>query len=367
MIAPRTWPIDPTAPLLASIGDPAGIGPDIAIAAWLARTTERLRPFAVVGDPAVLAERAAQLAATCPIADIADVIETEGTFQTHLPVLRPHHHPTAAAPVVAGVPDERNGPFVIACIETAVELLHQGSASAVVTNPIAKHVLYAAGFAHPGHTEFLAALADARNGAPGATLPVMLLASDALNVVPLTIHIPLADVPAAITADLITRTVTIIDAAMRQDFAIAAPRIRVAGLNPHAGESGTIGREDADIIAPAGLGLRDAGIDVSGPVSADTMFHAEARSEYDVALTMYHDQGLIPIKTLAFDAGVNVTLGLPFIRTSPDHGTAFAIAGSGRARAESLMAALKLAARMASNRAGYEARTASSMAPEAAQ
>lgn len=366
MTAP-TWPTDPTTPLVASMGDPAGIGPDIAIAAWLARSAERLPPFAIIGDPEVLAERAAQLAATCPIAVILDAVETQTTFDTHLPVLRPHDHPAVAAPVVAGAPDERNGPFVIACIETAVSLVRQGSASAVVTNPIAKHVLYAAGFAHPGHTEFLAALADAHDGTPGATLPVMLLASDALNVVPLTIHIPLADVPAAITADLIARTVTIIDQAMRQDFAIAAPSIRVAGLNPHAGESGTIGREDADIIAPAILALRDAGIDVSGPVSADTMFHAEARATYDVALTMYHDQGLIPIKTLAFDGGVNVTLGLPFIRTSPDHGTAFAIAGSGRARADSLMAALKLAARMVSNRAGYEGQVAPAVATEAAQ
>ena len=225
-----------------------------------------------------------------------------------------------------------------------MSLVRAGSASAVVTNPIAKHVLYEAGFRHPGHTEFLAALAS--EGSGKTYHPVMMLWSEQLAVVPVTVHIPLADVPAALTTDLIVLTGRIVARELRERFGIAQPRLALAGLNPHAGENGAMGTEDARIIVPAIEILRQDGIEVTGPLPADTMFHASARSRYDAALAMYHDQALIPIKTIAFDEAVNVTLGLPFVRTSPDHGTAFDIAGKGIARPDSLMAALKLAARL---------------------
>ncbi len=220
----------------------------------------------------------------------------------------------------------------------------QGHAGAVVTNPIAKSVLYAAGFAHPGHTEFLAHLSA--DGGP-VPRPVMMLWCEELAVVPVTIHIPLREVPSQLTQSAIVETGRIVAAGLRERFGIAAPRLALSGLNPHAGESGALGSEDAEIVAPAVAALRELGIDASGPYPADTMFHARARAGYDAALAMYHDQALIPIKTIAFDDGVNVTLGLPFIRTSPDHGTAFDIADRGIARPDSLCAALRLAARMA--------------------
>jgi len=248
-----------------------------------------------------------------------------------------------------GRPDTSNAAAVIASIEAAVAAVALGEASAVVTNPIAKSVLYAAGFAHPGHTEFLGVLATRHH--PGHKYhPVMMLACDALKVVPLTVHIALADVPRAVTRALIFDTVRITWDALRFDFGIDAPRIAVAGLNPHAGESGTIGREDEDVVGPAVRELRRQGLAITGPHPADTLFHAEARKTYDAVLCMYHDQALIPLKTIAFDTGVNITLGLPFVRTSPDHGTAFDIAGSGRARPESLIASLKLAEVMAGRR-----------------
>jgi 4-hydroxythreonine-4-phosphate dehydrogenase len=213
----------------------------------------------------------------------------------------------------------------------------------LVTNPIAKATLYEAGFKHPGHTEYLGALAEVW-GAPA--FPVMMIWSETLAVVPVTIHIPLADVARVLTADLIIRTGRIVDRDLRARFRVTRPRLAVAGLNPHAGEGGAMGREEITIIRPAIEALRAQGIDVVGPLPADTMFHPKARARYDVALTMYHDQGLIPVKTLAFDEGVNVTLGLPFVRTSPDHGTAFDIAGKGLANPASLIAALKLADRL---------------------
>jgi len=233
---------------------------------------------------------------------------------------------------------------VIESIETAVRLVRTGEGSAVVTNPIAKHVLYEAGFRHPGHTEFLAALAS--EGSSGTWHPVMMLWSEQLAVVPVTVHIPLSDVPSALTADKIVTTGRIVARELRERFGIAAPRLALAGLNPHAGESGSMGTEDMRVIAPAVEILRQDGIDAAGPLPADTMFHARARSRYDAALAMYHDQALIPIKTIAFDEAVNVTLGLPFVRTSPDHGTAFDIAGKGIARPDSLIAAIRLAARL---------------------
>ena len=266
--------------------------------------------------------------------------QIEAAFSKALPVIPLKASVSAAS----GRPDAAYAPSVIEAIETAVSLVRAGSASAVVTNPIAKHVLYEAGFRHPGHTEFLAALAS--EGSGKTYHPVMMLWSEQLAVVPVTVHIPLADVPAALTTDLIVLTGRIVARELRERFGIAQPRLALAGLNPHAGENGAMGTEDARIIVPAIEILRQDGIEVTGPLPADTMFHARARSRYDAALAMYHDQALIPIKTIAFDEAVNVTLGLPFVRTSPDHGTAFDIAGKGIARPDSLMAALKLAARL---------------------
>jgi 4-hydroxythreonine-4-phosphate dehydrogenase len=334
----RTPAAAPSAPLAVTMGDPAGIGPDITLAAWRARKTEALAPFAFVGDAEVLAARARMLGLEVPIKTIAELEHAAGAFETHLPVW-PVPCP---APVVAGQPDARNAPAVIFAIEQAVLAVRSGAARAVVTNPIAKSVLMAHGFPHPGHTEFLGALAAAHFGVPDAQ-PVMLLASAELKVVPLTVHIPLKDVPRAITTRSIVATVRILNRALSEDFGIAKPRIAVAGLNPHAGEDGRIGDEDAQIIALAIAALRDGGLDVTGPHPADTLFHAAARATYDAVLAMYHDQALIPIKTLAFDTGVNVTLGLPFVRTSPDHGTAFPLAGTGMAHAQSLIEALKVA------------------------
>jgi 4-hydroxythreonine-4-phosphate dehydrogenase len=249
--------------------------------------------------------------------------------------------------VQPGRPDPASAPATIESIERAVALTRAGRAAAVVTNPIAKHVLHAAGFSHPGHTEFLAALARGEDGR--APRPVMMLWSEALAVVPVTIHMPLREVPSALTTDLIVQTGRIVARDLRERFGIAAPRLALAGLNPHAGESGSLGSEDRDVVEPAIARLRAEGIDASGPYPADTMFHDRARRGYDVALAMYHDQALIPIKTIAFDDGVNVTLGLPFVRTSPDHGTAFDIAGKGIARPDSLIAALRLASRLAAS------------------
>lgn len=299
------------------------------------------RDFCFYGDAAALTERASALRFDVAIEVIASASQAARIFGSALPVL----HAPLATPSMAGHPATANAGATIASITRAVADVARGVARAVVTNPIAKSVLYGAGFKHPGHTEYLGALATQHW--PGHSVQaVMMLACDALKVVPLTIHVPLTSVPALITAELIASTVRIIDAALKRDFAIASPRIAVAGLNPHAGEDGTIGREDCDVIAPALAALRLEGFDVTGPLPADTMFHAAARATYDAALCMYHDQALIPIKTLAFDEGVNVTLGLPFVRTSPDHGTAFGIAGDGIASAKSLIEALKLADRM---------------------
>lgn len=323
------------------MGDPAGIGPELTLIAFDQRHTRKLPPFAVYADPGMLVARAAAIGVDVEISQISDLREARDVFSGRLPVMPV----PLAAPAVPGNPDPTNARAVIASIESATAAVLAGHASAVVTNPIAKSVLYAAGFAHPGHTEFLAHLADRAN--PGAaTHPVMMLASDELRVVPVTIHIALADVPAALSRELIVKTARITDSALRRYFGVAAPRLRIAGLNPHAGESGSLGSEDQAIIVPAIAELREAGIDATGPAPADTMFHAAARETYDAAIAMYHDQALIPIKTLAFDRGVNVTLGLPFVRTSPDHGTAFDIAGQGSASPESLIAAIDMAAAM---------------------
>jgi 4-hydroxythreonine-4-phosphate dehydrogenase len=323
------------------MGEPAGIGPDITLLAFARRTGVDVPPYVLIAAPALLEERARQLGLAVEITTVASAAEAVAAFPHALPVL-----PIAlSAPVRPGHPDPLNALATIASIERAVGLVASGEARAAVTNPIAKHALYEAGFTHPGHTELLAELAARRWG--GSHRPVMMLASDELRVVPVTVHIPLAEVPRRLTRDLIIETGRIVARDLVRRFGVETPRLAVAGLNPHAGEGGSMGREDGDIIAPAITALRAGGIAASGPFPADTLFHAEARARYDAALCMYHDQALIPLKTLAFDRGVNVTLGLPFIRTSPDHGTAFDIAGTGRARPDSLIEALKLAARLA--------------------
>ena len=327
-------------PLALTQGDPAGIGPELALAAWRQREERALPPFAYLGNAAVLARLAEQLRLAVPLRSV-DWSEAEACFATALPVIELDNASTARP----GVPDPANAAGVIEAIERGVAAVESGQAAAVVTNPIAKSVLYAAGFAHPGHTEFRAELAG--RGRERTPRPVMMIWSEELAVIPVTIHIPLAAVPGQLTSDLIVETGQIAAAELQRRFGIARPRLALAGLNPHAGEGGALGKEDAAIVAPAVERLRALGLEASGPYPADTMFHARARAGYDVALGMYHDQALIPIKTIAFDDGVNVTLGLPFIRTSPDHGTAFDIAGKGIARPDSLCAALRLAARMA--------------------
>lgn len=334
------------APLAVTMGDPAGIGPDILLSAWARRGALGLPPFCAFADPELLTARAHALGLALRPHEIGSPGLTVATFSSSLPVIPVR----CAVPVSAGVPDTRNAAATIASIEAAVAAVEAGAASAVVTNPIAKSVLYSAGFSHPGHTEFLAALAERRR--PGQHYsPVMMLACADLKVVPLTIHIPLSEVPRRITRPLLIETLRTIAASLVRDFGVQRPRIAVAGLNPHAGEGGTIGTEDRDIIAHAITELAAEGLRVTGPHSADTLFHAGARAGYDAVLAMYHDQALIPIKTIAFDDGVNVTLGLPFLRTSPDHGTAFDIAGTGKASPASFIAALRLAATMAARRA----------------
>jgi 4-hydroxythreonine-4-phosphate dehydrogenase len=328
----------PLLPLAMTMGEPAGIGPELALRAWLKRR-EIGAPFFVIAEPAALRELARRLALDVPIA-IAEPRGAVEIFDRALPVV----HLNAAAAATAGRPNSAFAGATIESIERAVGYVRSGEAGAIVTNPIAKHVLYEAGFRFPGHTEFLGALA-AQWGQRAQ--PVMMLWSRELSVVPVTIHIPLADAPGALTRELIASTARIVAADLRDRFGVARPRLAIAGLNPHAGEGGAMGREEIETIGPAIAELRAEGLDVSGPHPADTMFHAAARARYDVALTMYHDQGLIPIKTLAFDTGVNVTLGLPFIRTSPDHGTAFDIAGKGLANPTSLIEAARLAARLA--------------------
>jgi 4-hydroxythreonine-4-phosphate dehydrogenase len=330
-------------PLALSMGDPAGIGIEIALKAWLARHASSIAPFVLFADADIVAASIAARGLNIPVVQIDQLADVSKRFATELPVF----HVPCAAPVVPGKPDSRNGAAVIKAIDLAVAAVVRGEASAVVTNPIAKHVLYDAGFRHPGHTEYLAHLASQHF--PGQTYrPVMMLAADdpTLRVVPMTIHEPLSKVPGMITAALIIETTRITHQALLEQFGIARPRIAIAGLNPHAGENGSIGTEDRDIIAPAIAALRADGMAVTGPHSADTLFHPPARASYDAVICMYHDQALIPIKTLAFDTGVNLTLGLPFVRTSPDHGTAFDIAGRGTASATSLIAALKMAANL---------------------
>ena len=332
-------------PLALTMGDPAGIGPDIALKMWERRQSLDLPPFFIVACPALLAERARSMGIEVQIRKCDEsvaLLPDDGC----LPVL-PLQAPVSAT---AGVSRPGNVPAIIEAIDRAVSLVLGGAASAVVTNPIAKASLYAAGFAFPGHTEYLADLAGRHTGKDHT--PVMMLAGPLLRTVPVTIHIPLAEVPGALSTKRIVETASITADALQGRLGVLEPRLAVSGLNPHAGESGALGSEEIEIIEPAIARLRASGILAEGPLPADTMFHASARSRYDAAICMYHDQALIPAKALGFDDAVNTTLGLPFIRTSPDHGTAFDIAGTGAARPDSLVAAMKLAAEMAVNSHG---------------
>ncbi len=332
------------APVAVTMGEPAGIGGELTLKAWLARHGASDAFFAI-DDPDRLRRLARRLALDVPVAEIDAPAAAAAAFGNALPVLPQK----LATPERAGQLDVRNAPAVIASIERAARLAGDGSAGAIVTNPIQKKTLQEAGFAHPGHTEFLAALGGTA-GRPAEV--VMMLACPGLRVVPVTIHVALRRALDLLTTDLIVRAGRIAADALRRDVGLASPRLAVAGLNPHAGEGGTMGEEDARIVAPAVAALRAAGIDAIGPLPPDTMFHAAARARYDLALCMYHDQALIPLKTIDFAGGVNVTLGLPFIRTSPDHGTALDIAGTGTADPASFLAALDMAADMARRRAG---------------
>jgi 4-hydroxythreonine-4-phosphate dehydrogenase len=327
-------------PLALTLGEPAGIGPDLTLAVWHRRDELDIPAFYVVADPDFLSGRAGRLGLEVPIVAVTPRTAA-ATFASALPVVALDLKATAEP----GRPDRSSAPAAIASIRRAVADVLAGSAAAVVTNPVAKNVLYSSGFAEPGHTEFLAKLVQETTGK--SLRPVMLLWSPELAVVPVTIHLPLKDIFTRISTELIVDTGRIVARDLGNRFVIAHPRLVVAGLNPHAGEQGTLGEEDRTIVAPAVAQLAADGIDVRGPLPADTLFHEAARATYDAALCMYHDQALIPIKTLAFDHAVNVTLGLPFVRTSPDHGTAFDIAGTGLADPTSLVAALKLAARLA--------------------
>ncbi|HIJ62440.1 MAG TPA: 4-hydroxythreonine-4-phosphate dehydrogenase PdxA [Rhodospirillaceae bacterium] len=323
-------------PLALTMGEPAGIGGDLALVCWRDRQALGLAPFFVIDDAGRLAALAGRLGMAVPVLTIERPDQAPAAFADGLPVL---HRPLPSA-VEPGRPHPANAGAVIGAIEEAVRLVMDGRAAAVVTNPIHKKVLADCGFGFPGHTEFLAALAG---GPPVA----MMLACRQLRVVPVTIHEPLRQAVARLSTELIVTTGRVVADALRRDFAIARPRLAVAGVNPHAGEGGVMGDEDAAVVGPAVRILAAEGIDIRGPLPADTLFHEEARAGYDAALCMYHDQALIPLKTLDFHGGVNVTLGLPFIRTSPDHGTAFDLAGSGRARPDSLAAALRLAGELA--------------------
>lgn len=334
------------APLALTMGDPAGIGAEIAIRTWAGRASRPSAPFVFYGDPALLEARARLLGLKAGVEEVGEPAQARAIFERAIPVMSV----TLATPSRPGEPDPDNAPAVIAAIDRAVEDVAGGRARALVTCPIAKSVLYAAGFRHPGHTEYLAHLA-ARHWPGQGYHPVMMLACEQLRVVPVTIHVPLKDVPGLLTQELLSKTIRITWEGLRHQFGIAAPRIAVTGLNPHAGEGGSIGSEDAEIIMPVVSALRQEGLAVSGPHPADTLFHAAARRAYDAAVCMYHDQALIPIKTLAFDEGVNLTLGLPFVRTSPDHGTAFDIAARGIANPASLIEALKLAETLSAPRA----------------
>ena len=339
----------PQVPVAVTMGDPAGIGLDLVVAAFAQRHQLGLGTFVLVADPAALHARARLIGRSVAIRPVAHDLHDLPPGSDALAVVPV----SCSQPVIPGKPDPGNGLATIRAIEVAASLVRDGHASALVTNPIAKNILHAAGFAHPGHTEFLGELAHRLWGV--VATPVMMLSSPELKVVPVTVHVALATVPGRLSQALIEATARTTLAALTTDFGIISPRLAVCGLNPHAGEAGLMGTEDQTIIAPAITALRALGCDVTGPHPADTLFHRDARRRYDAVLAMYHDQGLIPLKTIAFDHGVNVTLGLPFVRTSPDHGTAFDIAGTGKASISSFVAAMHLAAEIARRRSGQVA------------
>jgi len=325
-------------PLALSMGEPAGVGPDLILQLYAQRKTLNLPGFIVYGSSAFLQARAKRLGLDIEIATSVPEMAI-AQFETALPVV----DIAGEVPDLPGQLNEKAAPVVINAIATAVSDILSGKCRALVTAPIHKAALYATGFAHPGHTEYLASLCASGGTSP---LPVMMLAHEDLRAVPMTIHVPLRDVPQLVTGERIIETAEIVDRDLKNRFGIKAPRLAIAGLNPHAGEDGTIGTEERDIIAPAVAALQARGINAVGPLSADTLFHPPHWRAFDVVIAMYHDQALIPIKTVAFDAGVNVTLGLPIVRTSPDHGTALSLAGTGTASAASMLAAIRLADEM---------------------
>ncbi|MCP1469010.1 4-hydroxythreonine-4-phosphate dehydrogenase [Sphingobium sp. OAS761] len=327
------------APFAVPLGDPAGIGPEIVAKAWVMRAARGLAPFFAVGDPAAL--RAVWLG---PIAPINAPEEAIGLFDEALPCLKV----ADAGAIVPGAPSVDGARSAFQALEVSVGLARSGSAAGLITAPVGKEQLYGVGFTHPGQTEFIA---ERCGVAPHNA--VMMLAGPALKVVPVTIHIPLADVSAALTQDLIRARALATVKGLQRNFGVARPRLVVAGLNPHAGENGALGREEIEVIRPAIDSLREDGLDIKGPLAADGLFHARARETYDAALCMYHDQALIPIKTLNFDEGVNITLGLPIVRTSPDHGTAFGIAGTDMANPGAMIAAIRMAEAAARSRLAY--------------
>jgi len=337
-------------PIVLSMGDPAGVGPELAVAAWALSGTAGLPPFAVVGSRRILEQAALRRGLHAPVTSVATPADALAVFDTMLPVIDVESSGTwGGSAYTPGEPDDAGAALALASLTHATELTRDGQASALVTGPIAKSRLASIGFDYPGQTEFVGAVCGV-----AAQNAVMMLAGPHLRVVPITVHIPLADVPHVLTTDLIVRRAIIAAAALTRDFGITNPRLALAGLNPHAGEDGRMGHEDLAVIAPAVAALRAAGIDARGPLPADTMFHAAARETYDVAICMYHDQALIPIKVLDFDEGVNVTLGLPIIRTSPDHGTAFGIAGTGAARPGATVAAIAMAGECVTRRHSHD-------------
>ena len=343
-------------PLALTLGEPAGIGPDLALTIWQRRAEFDIPPFYIIAEPDFLGRRANELGLRIPI-ERANAASATAIFRSALPVAALGLSISAEP----GKPDSSSAPAAIAAIRRGVADVMAGSAAAIVTNPVAKNVLYNSGFAEPGHTEFLARLVQETSGK--VLRPVMMLWSPELAVVPVTIHLPLREIFKKLSIELIVETGRIVARDLNRRFGLARPRLPIAGLNPHAGEAGTLGDEDRAIVAPAIAALVAEGIEARGPLPADSMFHEAARASYDAALCMYHDQALIPIKTLAFDHAVNVTLGLPFVRTSPDHGTAFDIAGTGTADPTSLIAALRLAARLAASPGATAEAAVSNTAP----
>lgn len=324
-------------PLAVSLGDPAGIGPEILAKAWEVREAEGLSPFFAIGDA-----RSIEAVWNGPIARLDAPHETVCRFDEGLPLFPIED----AGAIIPGEPNPAGARCALDALELAVGLARSGAVAAIVTGPIAKGQLYDIGFTHPGQTEFIAERCGVARGNVA-----MMLAGPTLRTVPITIHLPLREVAEALSIDLIVARARVVERGLVRDFGIERPRLAIAGFNPHAGENGALGREEIDLILPAIEKLREEGIDVIGPLAADTMFHTAARANYDAALCLYHDQALIPIKTLHFDEGVNLTLGLPIIRTAPDHGTAFDIAGKGLAHPGAMIAALRLAAECAEHRA----------------